>query len=91
MRILWVFETDVLIIFLQGLVCYVKRLKIVFLRFILTIYDMEIPVVTRNYMWLQGVTMGYRGLQGVTMGDRALQGVTREYRGVQRIIETFSN
>ena len=61
------------------------------LRFILTIYDMEIPGVTRNYMWLQGVTMGYRGLQGVTTGDRALQGVTREYRGVQRIIETFSN
>ena len=58
-----------------------KTSKIVFSRFIFTIYDMGI----------QGVTRGYRGLQGVTRGDRGLQGVTTEYRGLQRIIETCSN
>ena len=48
-----------------------KTSKIVFLRFILTIYDMGI----------QGVKGGYRGLQGVTSGDRELQGVTGGYKG----------
>ena len=56
-----------------------KTSKIVFSRFIFTIYDMEI----------QGVTRGYRGLQGVTGGDKGLQGVTRGYMGLQRIIETL--
>ena len=56
-----------------------KTSKIVFSRFIFTIYDMGI----------QGVTRGYRGLQGVTGGYKGLQGVTRGYRGLQRIIETF--
>ena len=84
----------------QGLVCYIKRRKVVFLLFILTIYDRNtrgykgLQVVTRGekglqwvrggYKWLQGVTMGYRGLQGVTRGDRGLQGVTRGYRGLQK-------
>ena len=45
-----------------------KTSKIVFLRFIFTIYDMGIQGVTRGYRGLQGVTGGYKGLQGVTGG-----------------------
>ena len=56
-----------------------KTSKIVFSRFIFTIYDMGIQGVTRGYRGLQGVTRGYRGLQGVTRGDR----------GLPRILETF--
>ena len=56
-----------------------KRSKIVFLRFIFTIY----------YMGIQGVTRGYMGLQGVTGGYKGLQEVTRGYRGLQRTIDTF--
>ena len=48
-----------------------KTSKIVFLRFIFTIYDMGI----------QGVTKGYRGLQGVTRGDSGLQRVTGGFKG----------
>ena len=59
-----------------------KTSKIVFSRFIFTIYDMGIQVVTRGYKGLQGVTGGYKGLQG-------LQGVTGGDKGLQRIIETF--
>ena len=76
-----------------------KTSKIVFSRFILTIYDMGIQGVTRGYKGLQEVTKGYRGLQGVKKGYKGLQGVTgcdkgltwvtRGYRGLQRIIETF--
>ena len=50
-----------------------KTSKIVFLRFIFTIYDMGIQGVTRGYTGLQGVTGGYKGLQEVT-------GVTRDYQ-----------
>ena len=67
-----------------------KTLKIVFSRFIFTIYDMGIQGVTgdyrglqgvrRGYRGLQGVTGGYKGLQGVTGGDKWLQGVTKDYR-----------
>ena len=66
-----------------------KRWKIVFSRFIFTIYYMGIHGVTRGYMGLQGVTRGYKGLQGVTRGYRGLQEVTRGYRGLQRTIKTF--
>ena len=59
-----------------------KTSKIVFLRFIFTIYDMGIHGVTRGYTGLQGVTGSYKGLQGV-------QAVTRGYGGLQRIIEIF--
>ena len=55
-----------------------KTSKIVFLRFIFTIYDMGIHGVTRAYTGLQGVTGGYKGFQGVTRG---LQEVTRGYKG----------
>ena len=48
-----------------------KKSKIVFSRFIFTIYDMGI----------QGDTRGFRGLQGVTRGYKGLQGVTRDYKG----------
>ena len=57
-----------------------KTSKIVFSRFIFTIYDMGIQGVTRGYRGLQGVTGGYKGLQGVTGGDKGLQGVTKDYR-----------
>ena len=66
-----------------------KTSKIVFSRFIFTIYDMGIPGVTRGYRGLPGVTRGYKGLIRVTRGYKGLQGVTRGYRGLQRIIETF--
>ena len=72
-----------------------KTSKIVFSRFLFTIYDMGIQVVTRGYKGyrglqevtrkcrgLQGVTRGYKGLQGVTEGDRGLQGVTKDYRNL---------
>ena len=57
-----------------------KTSKIVFSRFIFTIYDMGIQEDTRGYRGLQGVTGGYRGLQGVTGGNKGLQGVTKDYR-----------
>ena len=53
-----------------------KTSKIVFSRFILTIYDMGI----------QGVTRGYRGLQGVTRGDKGLQGVAKDYRDRKSVV-----
>ena len=62
-----------------------KTSKIVFSRFIVTIYDMGIQEVTRSYRGLQGVTRGYRGLQGVTGGYKGLQGVARGYRGLQGV------
>ena len=66
-----------------------KTSKIVFSRFIFTIYDMGIQGVKRGYRVLQGVTRGYKGLQGVTRGYKGLQGVTTGYRGLQRIRETI--
>ena len=56
-----------------------KTSKIVFSRFIFTIYDMGIQAVTRGYRGLQGVTKGYKRLQGVTGGDKGLQGVSKDY------------
>ena len=50
-----------------------KTSKIVFSRFIFTIFDMGIT-------GLQGVTGGYRGLQGVTRGDKGLKEVSKNYR-----------
>ena len=46
-----------------------KTSKIVFSRFIFTIYDIGIQGVTRGYRGLQAVTLGYKGLQEVTRGD----------------------
>ena len=60
-----------------------KRSKMVFSRFIFTIYYTGIQRVTRGYQGLQRVTRGYRGLQGVTGGYKGLQGVTRGYRRLQ--------
>ena len=74
MPILWVFESDVFVFRKACLVS--KTWKIVFPRFIVTMYDMGIEWVTTGYKGLQGVTevtRGYKGLQGVTGG---LQGVT---------------
>ena len=45
-----------------------KTSKNVFTRFIFTIYDMGIDVVTEGYKGLQGVARGYTGLLGVTRG-----------------------
>ena len=67
--------------------------KIVFPRFIFTIYDMGIQGVTMGYRRLKGVTRGYRGLQGVTRGDKGLQGVTKDYRNfflTRTFPDTFS-
>ena len=49
-----------------------KTSRIVFSRFIFTIYYMGIQGVTRGYMGLQGVTRGYKGLQEVTRGYSCL-------------------
>ena len=57
-----------------------KTSKIVFSRFIFTIYDMGIHGVTKGDTGLKGVTGGYKGLQGVTGGDKGLRGVTKDYR-----------
>ena len=62
-----------------------KTSKIVFSRFIFTIYDMGIQGVTRGYRRLQGVTRGYKGLQEVTGGYKRLKEVTRGYKGLQGI------
>ena len=58
-----------------------KTSKIVFSRFIFTIYEIGI----------QGVTRGYRGLQGVTRGDKGLQGVRGVYMGLQGITKDYRN
>ena len=63
-----------------------KTSKIVFSRFIFTIYDMGIQGVTRGYKGLQGVTRGYKWLQRVTRGYR---GVTRGYKGVTKDYRDF--
>ena len=79
MPILWVFESDVFVFRKACLVS--KTWKIVFPRFIVTIYDMGIEWVTKGYKGLHGVTevtRGYKGLEGVTEG---LQRVTSGDRG----------
>ena len=63
--------------------------KVVFSRFIFTIYDMGVQGVTEGYKGLQGVTRSYKGLHGVTRCLKERQGVIRRYRGLQTIIETF--
>ena len=62
-----------------------KTSKIVFSRFLFTIYDMGIQGVTRGYRGCQGVTRGYKGLQGVTRGYKGLRRVTRGDRGRQGV------
>ena len=68
-----------------------KTSKIVFSRFIFTIYDMGIQGVTRGYRGLQGVTRGYGGLQGVTKGYKGLQGVTGGEKGLQGVTKDYRN
>ena len=63
-----------------------KTSKIVFSRFIFTIYDMAIQGVTRGYRGLRRVKRGYNGLQGVARGYRGLQWVTRGYKQLQGVI-----
>ena len=67
------FLKPIFLLFKNACLLY-KTSKIVFSRFIFTIYDMGIQGVTKGYRGLQGVTRGYKGLQGVT-------GVTRGYKG----------
>ena len=57
-----------------------KTSKMVFSRFMFTIYDIGIQGLTRGYRGLQGVTGGSRGLKKVTGGEKGLQGVTKDYR-----------
>ena len=59
--------------------------KIVFSRFLFTIYEMGIQGVTWAYWGLQGITGSYKGLQRVTRGYRRLQWVTRGYMGLQGV------
>ena len=66
-----------------------KTSKIVFSRFIFTIYDIGIQGVTGGYKGLQGVTGGYKGLQGVTKGYKGSQGVTGGYKGVTKDYRDF--
>ena len=68
-----------------------KTSKIVFSRFIFTIYDMGIHGVTRGYRGLQGVTRGSSGLQGVTRGYKGLQGVTGGDKGLQGVTKDYRN
>ena len=62
-----------------------KTSKTVFLRFIITIYDMKVQGVTRAYRRLRGITTGDKGLQRVTSGYKWLQTVTRDDRGLQGV------
>ena len=68
-----------------------KTSRIVFLRFIFTIYGMGIQGVTRDYKGLQGVTRGYKGLQGATRGYTGLQGVKGGDKGLQGITKDYRN
>ena len=68
-----------------------KTSKMVFSRFIFTIYDLGMQGVTRGYRGLQGVTEGYKGLQGVTRGYKGLQGVTGGDKGLQRVTIDYRN
>ena len=67
------FLKPMFLLFGKGCLLY-KTSKIVWSRFIFTIYDMGIQGV-------QGVTGGYWGLQGVTGGCKGLKEVTRGDRG----------
>ena len=49
-----------------------KMSKIVFSRFIFTIYDVRIQRVTRGNKGLQRVSRGYKVLQGVIRGYKGL-------------------
>ena len=85
------FSNRCFFLFIKACLLY-KTWKIVFSRFIFTIYDMRIPGVTRGYRELQGVTRSYRGLQGVTRGYRVyrgLQGVTKGYRGLRGVTRGY--
>ena len=73
MPILWVFETDVLVIH-KGLFTISNVEKSFF-------YDLFSRSMTWEYKGFPGITGGYKGLQGVTMGYRGLQGVTVGYKG----------
>ena len=61
-----------ILLFKEACLLY-KTSKIVFSRFIFTMYHMGIQGVTKGYRGLQGVTRGYKGLQGVTGGHKGLQ------------------
>ena len=68
-----------------------KMSKIVYWRFIFTMYNMGIQQVTRGYRGLQEVTGGYKGLQRVTGGYKGLQGVTGGYKGLQGVTKNYRN
>ena len=89
MPILWVLK-PMFLLFRKACLLY-KTSKIVFSRFIFTIYDMGIQGVTMGYRGLQGVTRGYRGLQGVTKGYKGLQGVTGGDKGLQGVTKDYRN
>ena len=68
-----------------------KTSKIVFSRFIFTIFYIRIQGIRRGYKGFKGgkwgdngVAGGYKGLQEVTGGYQGSQGVTRVYSVLQR-------
>ena len=61
-----------------------KTLKIVFSRFIFTIYDNGIQGVTGDYRGLKEVRRSYGGLQGVRRGYGGLKGVTGGEKGLKK-------
>ena len=67
-------------LFTKAILLY-KTSKIVFLRFVITIYDMGVQGVTRGYGRLRGITRGDKGLQRVTGGYKGLQMVRGGYKG----------
>ena len=79
MRILWVFQSDVFMVQKGFYLILYNTLKIVFSRFIVTIYYMEIQGVTRGDGGLKG---GNRELQWITGGYKGLQQVTKDYRKI---------
>ena len=62
----------------KAFIQFYNTLKIVFSRFIVTIYYMEIQGVTRGDWGLKGVTGGYNGLQEITRGYSRLQRITEK-------------
>ena len=67
-----------------------KTLKIVFSRFIFTIYDNGIQGVTGDYRGLKEVRRSYGGLQGVRKGYGGLKGVKRGDNGLKKSAWSFA-
>ena len=97
MRILCVFETDVIVV--QKCVFALQNVENRF--YTIYLHDLlhgvtrgyrelqGIQGITGGYNGLQGITRGYRGLQRVTGGYNQLQGVTRGCKGLQEVTKGY--